>query len=129
MIKKQAYVVKIEDDKALIGFRRHSMCDCCGAGCKVDSHTFEIETKEDLVEGDAVELRTSSGWFVLSAFLVFIVPSILFIIVLYLNQAYILKGLALSVLCLAVYFTVYKRFFLKRYEDNIKTKVFKISVI
>lgn len=125
MIKKQAKVISKNSNNVTLGFKRGAMCDCCGAGCKVDCHTFDLETELELNPGDEVEIATSSGWFIFSSLLTFFVPSLLFIMILYLNQEKVVKGLFCGLLVMVIYFILYKFVFLKRYSDQIKTKIIR----
>ena len=126
MIKKQAYVISKEGNKVSVGFKRDGMCDCCGGGCNVDCHSFEVESDLDLNAGDRVELINSSGWFVLSSFLTFVVPSILFIVILFVFSYNAFVGMFWGMFSLVVYFLLYKFVFVKRYSKQLKTVVVKL---
>lgn len=122
MIKRRAYIIEVNGPKVKVGFKRHSMCGNCG-GCRIDDHTFELESDCDVVPGQEVTLATDSRWFILSALFCFVVPSLLFIVVMYSGRNRIMPGTVIALAVLAGYFMVYKKFFLEYFEDKIKTRI------
>lgn len=88
MFKIIAVVEKTMDGKAILSISRNKMCDCCGnIFCSSKKrHTLTIENIYGLQKGDKVELGLENKWAIIFPFLVFFIPSILFISILYINQ-------------------------------------------
>lgn len=120
MIKKRAIVKAKDDSSVTLALKRSSMCDCCAASCKIDCHTFNIKTDSEINIGDEVDIAVDSASFLLGAFMTFMVPSFIFIFVLYLlrDSAWLALGLAFG--AIVVYFLIYRKFFLNKVSAKIK---------
>lgn len=83
-MKETATVMKIENERLTLGCIETESCASCGAHglCNVNARTFEAKNPQGLAlkTGDKVEIYMPSGKTVGTAFLVLIVPLLLFIL-------------------------------------------------
>ncbi|MCD6539990.1 MAG: SoxR reducing system RseC family protein [Candidatus Omnitrophica bacterium] len=106
MLKKKAKVVAKEGNKLVLSFEREGGCvGCRNFFCKVGQGKLTVKAKGDFKIGEEVELRIRSSSFFLLTILTFLVPSLLFILVLvFLKNLGVFLSFLLSISILFIYF-------------------------
>lgn len=126
MIKKRAIVKAKDEETVTLALKRSSMCDCCAASCKIDCHTFNIKTESDIHIGDEVDIAVDSASFILGAFMTFMIPSLIFIFVLYCYRNNAWMALGVASVSLLLYFILYRKFFLNKVTAKIKHQIIAV---
>jgi positive regulator of sigma E activity len=130
MLRKTAVVIEKKDSKITLDIVRDKMCGCCsnlfcGAGKK---NHLVLADQPGVELGDKVELLIKGSKVLLLSFICFLVPSLLFVGVIYIlkDKAGNLTGFWIASFLLLMYFLMIKLFIFNRIKDKIGCEVKKI---
>lgn len=98
-MKEIGRVVKKAEGLAIVEIKEGSACTKCGlcAFGKDGVITFEVPDSEEIAIGDHVEVSIPERDVIISGFLIFIAPLLIFF------SGYIIKGIVLGAFLLAIY--------------------------
>jgi sigma-E factor negative regulatory protein RseC len=130
-MEKEIGVVKsIENNEVKIEFVRSSACESCGA-CMMASDTskmhINVPYKRDVEVGDRVYIDVNRNFYILSSVLLYIIPLIIVLVVVFLGNRFIsedaqvITAILAAGLAFGFYFLlkVFKEKFFKMKQHNI----------
>ncbi len=130
MLVRKAKVIRREENKVILDATRNKMCGCCSnLFCGANKQkNIVLEGYPELKAGDLVELGVQGKNLVLVSIFSFLVPSILFIGIIYVLEG--ISGPVLSALFASIgiiaYFVLIKLFVFERIKDKIRCQVRKV---
>ena len=111
-LKRKARVSKVDKNNLEVEFLDTFHCKGCKLNCKVNEK-ITLTKNTEFKEGEIVELRFSEKKFLILIFITFLIPSLLFILTIFVFRDLKIISFLLAVLILLIYFLILAKFFKK----------------
>ncbi len=120
-LRKKAKVLEVKDKSIMLEILESQACQNCKLDCKINKRIV-LDTDANFKKGQIVEIRFLEKKFLILAFFVFLLPSILFVLLLFLFRELETVSFLLGVIGVSIYFFVLT-FFLKTNKEFNKIEI------
>ena len=128
MFKTEATVCEKQGSDVILSADRGKMCGCCSnMFCGTKKNTY-IKTRDELglKKGDTVALGIDSRAIVVLNILIFLVPSLIFVLIIAMGgQSRMFISFLASIAAVIVYFVCVKLFLIKKLTPGLSCKIIR----